>query len=256
MALALGVMVVVACSSTKPDAKKTAEALYADAREELSAGSYDAAGKLYEQIQSQYPFGRIAQQALIEQAYAQYKAGDKEQALSSIDRFIKQYPNHPLVDYVYYLRGLVHFNDNMSVFAYFSGQDPTERDPKGLRESFDAFKELVTRFPDSKYADDARARLIWLRNAMASYEVHVARYYFRRGAYLAAVNRAQRAVRDFQGTAATEDALYIMVRGYDKLGMNELEADAQRVLVANFPESKFLTGKARIDDERPWWKLF
>ncbi|HEU4622175.1 MAG TPA: outer membrane protein assembly factor BamD [Burkholderiaceae bacterium] len=255
-ALLMMAFVVAACGTVAPTNQKTAEQLYAEAREELSGGAWDAAIKLYEQIQARYPFGRIAQQALIEQAYAHYKAGDNAQALSALDRFSKQYPNHPSSDYVQYLRGLVHFNDNLGVFAYYSGQDPTERDPKALRESFDAFKELIARYPESKYADDARARLSWLHNAMAKHEVHVARYYYRRGAYLAAANRAQDAVRDFQGAAVLEDALFIMVSAYDKLGYKDLSEDARRVLIANYPNSAYINGKKRLDNERPWWKLF
>jgi len=228
--------------------------LYAEARDEMAGGHYDAAIKLFQKLEANYPFGNYAAQAQMEIAYAYYKTQDQAEALAAVERFIKLHPNHPNVDYMYYLRGLVNFNDQMGFLSFLYTQDPTERDPKATREAFAAFKALVDKFPDSIYAQDAIARLNYLINAMAQYEVHVAKYYYRRGAYLAAVNRAQGAVADYRDAPAIEEALYLMVRSYDKLGMLDLRDDAQRVFVKSFPNSKFLNPEAAKGAE--WWKFW
>ena len=188
----------------------------------------------------------------MEIAYAQYKDGEKDLAISAADRFIKQYPNSPNVDYVYYLKGLVSFNDNLGLLGSIAGQDLTERDPKALRDSFDAFRELVARFPESKYTPDAIVRLKYLVNAMASHEVHVARYYMRRGAYVAALNRAQSVVQQYQQAPAVYDALNIMVDAYDKMQMPMLRDDAKRVLTANFQADEAQV----VKQKNPWWKIW
>jgi outer membrane protein assembly factor BamD len=256
LTLTLSVAILGGCGSTDDRKKlKSAEVMYADAEEDMTASSYESAIKTFEQIQSRYPFGRYAQQALIEQSYAYWKQGDEAQALSSIERFLKQYPNHPSADYMYYLRGMVNFNDNAGLLNYISRQDPTERDPKALLESFDAFKELVTRFPESRYAEDARARMNWLVNALASHEVHVARYYYRRGAYLAAANRAQAVIKDYDGAGVIEDALGILWASYDKLGLTQLRDDTRTVLSHNYPQSALLTDGVR-DRAKKWWQFW
>jgi outer membrane protein assembly factor BamD len=250
-----------ACSllqSEPPDETRnwSAQKLYAEAREEMNAGGYEKAVKYFEKLESRYPFGTYAQQAQMDIAYAHYRAGDQALALAAVERFIKLHPNHPNVDYMYYLRGLINFNDKLSPFDFVSRQDLTERDPKAAREAFDSFKLLIDRFPNSVYAQDARDRLAYLVNAMAQYDVHVANYYYRRGAYLAAANRAQQVVRDFKDTPAAEDALYIMARSYDALGMAELRDDTTRVFKHNFPNSELpATGGVRKDKD-PWWKLW
>ncbi|MES2150485.1 MAG: outer membrane protein assembly factor BamD [Pseudomonadota bacterium] len=227
--------------------------LYAEARDEMAGGHYEAAIKLFEKLESNYPFGNYAAQAQMEIAYAHYKTADQAEALASVERFIKLHPNHPNVDYMYYLRGLINFNDQIGFMSMLYTQDPTERDPKATRESFAAFKALVEKFPDSKYAPDAISRMKYLVNAMASYEVHVAKYYYRRGAYLASLNRAMGAVNDYRDAPAIEEALYLMVRNYDKMGMLDLRDDAQRVFVKNFPSSKLLNPNAT---ESQWWKFW
>jgi len=240
----------------KVDETKTwsAAKLYAEARDELSSGNYEKAIKHFETLESRYPFGTYAQQAQMEVAYVHYRQGDPALALAAVERFIKLHPNHPNVDYMYYLRGLINFNDRTSVFDFLSRQDPSERDPKAARDAFDAFKQLVERFPNSIYAKDASARLNYLVNAMAQYDVHVANYYYRRGAYLAAANRAQAAVRDYRDAPAIEEALFIMVRSYDALGLPELRDDADRVFKKNFPNSDFLKGGRKKNE--PWWKIW
>lgn len=228
--------------------------LYSEARDEMRAGGYDRAVTLFEKLESRYPFGTYAQQAQMEIAYAYYRQGDQPQALAAVERFIKLHPDHPNVDYMYYLRGLINFNDKTSIFDFISHQDPTERDPKAAREAFDAFKQVTEKFPNSKYAPDAAARLGYLVNAMAQYDVHVANYYYRHGAYLAAVNRAQSAVKQYQGAPALEEALYIMMKSYDAMNLPTLRDDAERVLKNNFPDSIYFKGGPKKD--KPWWQIW
>ena len=230
----------------------TVQRLYSEAEDELSAGGYANAIKYFEQIQSRFPFGRYAQQAAMEVAYAQYRDGEKDLALAAADRFIKTYPNSPNIDYVYYLKGLINFNDNLGILGKVAGQDLTERDPKALRDSFDAFRDVVVRYPDSKYAPDSVIRLNYLVNAMAAHEVHVARYYLRRGAYVAAANRAEIVVQQYQQAPAVHDALEIMVASYDALKMPQLRDDAKRVLDTNFPNGYVDT----IREKTPWWEFW
>jgi outer membrane protein assembly factor BamD len=232
----------------------SASKLYAEAREEMDGAHYEAAIKLFQKLETNYPFGTYATQAQMEIAYAHYKAQDQAEALAAVERFIKLHPNHPQVDYMYYLRGLINFNDQIGFMSFIYSQDPTERDPKATREAFAAFKELVDKFPNSKYAADSIQRMNYLINAMASYEVHVANYYYRRGAYLASLNRAQDAVTNFPTSPAREEALFIMIRDYDKLGMFDLRDDTQRVFQTNYPNSHFLGGKG--DGDAAWWKFW
>jgi len=232
----------------------SAQKLYAEARTELSERNWENAIKHYERIESRYPFGRFAQQAQIEVAYAHWKNEDPASALASIDRFLKLHPNHPSADYMYYLKGLIQFNDDLGIMGFFSGQDLSERDPKAAAEAFMAFKELVTRFPESKYAPDAVQRMNYLVNALASHEVHVARYYMKRKAYVAAANRTQYALKTYPGAPANEEGLLIMVKAYDAMGMNVLRDDAERVMKKNFPDSVYLKGGPKRDV--PWWQIW
>ncbi len=238
------ILTLQGCALNSPAKDETlgwsADRLYAEAKDEMSSGNWSAAVKLLEKLESRYPFGRYAQQAQIDTAYAHWKEGENVLALAAIDRFTKLYPNHEKMDYVLYLKGLINFNDRSNLFTRLTGEDLAERDPKAAREAFDSFKELVTRFPNSSYAEDASGRLTFLINMLASNDVHVARYYYRRGAVLAAVNRAQAVVKQYQQAPAIEEALAIMVYCYEKLGLNDLSADARRVLAANFPSSVYL----------------
>lgn len=228
------------CSGVEKDAtaKWDADRLYNEARSELNSGAWNRARELYEKLEARYPFGRYAQQAQIEIAYCQYKEGETADAISTTDRFLKLNASSPRADYVYYLRGLVNFIEPPKFVGPLVQYRVSERDPKALLESFEAFKELVIRFPQSRYYQDSLLRLSFLRDALADHEVRVADYYFRRGAYLAAVNRAQSALRDYQGAPRLEHALGIMVRSYDRLGMTDLRDDAQRVLRASFPQTR------------------
>lgn len=233
----------------------SASKLYAEARDELSSGNYDKSIQYFEKLESRYPFGTYAQQAQMEVAYAHYRQGDQAQALAATERFIKLHPNHPNVDYMYYLRGLINFNSRSSFFDFISKQDPSERDSKAARDAFDSFKQLADRFPESVYTKDAIARMKYLVNALARYDVHVANYYYRRGAYVAAANRAQHVVTDYREAPAVEEALSLMSRSYGKLEMPELRDDANRVLKTNFPNSPYLSGGKKKEDS-PWWKIW
>lgn len=228
--------------------------LYAEARQELADRNWENAIKHYERIESRYPFGRFAQQAQIEVAYAHWKNEDPASALSAIDRFVKQHPNHPSADYMYFLRGLINFNDDLGILGFFSGQDLSERDPKAAADAFAAFKELVVRFPESKYTPDAIQRMNYLVNALASHEIHVARYYLKRKAYVAAANRAQFALKTYPGAPANEEGLVVMVKAYDAMGMTTLRDDAERVLNRNFPDSIYLRGGPKSN--APWWQIW
>ncbi len=233
----------------------SAQKIYAEAREEMRSSSWERAIKLLETLEAKYPFGRYAQQAQIDIAYSYWKSSDLASALAACDRFAKLYPNHSNIDYVLYLKGLINFNEDLGIMGKFSGQDPTERDNRAARDAFDSFKSLVARYPDSKYADDARLRLRYLVNALAQYELHVARYYVRRGALLAAANRAQFAITTYPNTPSQEEALYIMFKVYDSMGLNDLRDDARRVLDKNFPNSQIVKNDGVLTKE-PWWKLW
>ena len=242
--------------SKNPDetADMSASQLYAAARDAMSDGSYDKAIKFFEKLESRYPYGRYAQQAQLEVAYAYYKQGEIASAVSACDRFIRLHPNHPNVDYAYYLKGLANFNDDIGLIGKLAEQDQTERDPKAARESFLAFKELVGKFPESKYTPDATVRMAYLVNALASHEVHVAKYYLKRGAYVAAINRAQETLRTYPDAPAGEEALFVLVKAYDATGLTDLRDDSERVMRKNFPKSPYYD--RGLDHAQPWWKLW
>ena len=256
--LLLGAAALLAGCSSTPDDKTTSwspNRLYAEAKDELNSGAYDKAIPLFEKLEGRAAGTPLAQQAQLEKAYAHYKANEQAQAEATLDRFIKLHPASPALDYALYLKGIVNFNDNLGVFSFLSRQDLSERDQKAAKESFESFKELSARFPDSRYTPDAKARMTYIVNSLAQYEVHVARYYHSRGAYVAAINRAQSALSDYQNVPALEEALFIMVRSYDALGMAQLRDDARRVMEKNYPNSSYLARGSRSSQE-PWWKVW
>jgi len=220
----------------------------------MASKDWPKAIKYLEKLEARYPYGRYAQQAQLEVAYCHWKDSERASAVAAADRFIKLYPNHPNVDYAWYLKGLINFNETLGVLWWLTTPDLSDRDPRGARDAFNAFKELVTRFPDSKYAEDSAARMRYIVNSLASYEVHVARYYMRRGAYLAAANRAQYAIKTYQTAPAVEEAVFVLAKAYDALGMEALRDDTTRVMRANFPNSRFLSGKD-IRPDAPWWRI-
>jgi outer membrane protein assembly factor BamD len=238
------------------DIQGSAEKLYADAKDDMAAGGWLNAIKLLERVEGRAGGTLLAQQAQLDLAYANWKAGEKAAAISTLDRFIKLNPSSPGLDYALYLRGLVNFNDNIGVLAWLSNQQLSERDQQASRDAYTSFKQLVEQFPESKYTPDAKLRMDYIVNALADYEVHVARYYLRRGAYLAAANRAQQAITTYPQSPAIEEALYIMGSAYDRLGLVQLRDDAERVLKGNFPQSRFLAGNEGDRGSRRWWQLW
>jgi len=246
------------CGSTGKDETSgwSTEKLYSEAKQEADNGSYERAGKLYERLEGRAAGTLLAQQAQIEHAYVLYRSGEKAQALSMLERFMKLHPTSPAVDYALYLQGLINFNDNLGILGSLARQDLAERDQQASRDSYQSFKRLVEQFPQSRYAADAQMRMNYIVNSLAAYEVHVARYYYRRGAYVAAANRAQQAVQEFQDSPSTEEALFIMARSYDRLGLEQLRDDADRVLRKNFPNSTFLASGNVKTTTKPWWQLW
>jgi outer membrane protein assembly factor BamD len=221
----------------------TASQFYNKASGALAEGDYETAIKYYELLEARYPFGKYAMQAQLDVAYAYYKDGESDSAIAAADRFIRVHPRDPHVDYAYYLKGLSNFNRSIDIMTRFLPTDISQRDAGAAYESFNDFAELVRRYPSSQYAADARKRLIYLRNLIAQHEVHVANYYMKRGAYLAAANRCKEVVEKYQRTPAVEDALVIMVEAYGKLNLNDLAADAKRVLEYNREKGTF----AKVD---------
>jgi outer membrane protein assembly factor BamD len=250
---------LAACGSTPKDefANVNPDKLYADAKEEANDGNFESAIKRLEKVEARASGTLLSQQAQIDLAYAYYKTGEKAQALAKLDRFIRLHPSSPALDYAFYLQGLINFNDDLGLFGRMARQDLAERDQQASRDAYEAFKTLIDRFPESKYAEDARLRMNHVVNSLAAGEVHVARYYLRRGAYLAAANRAQQAVKDYRQSPAVEEALSIMAQSYDQLGMAQLRDDAQRVLKQSFPNSKYLSEPTALGKaSKPWWQLW
>jgi outer membrane protein assembly factor BamD len=233
-------------------ANYSAERLYQTAHDTLLEGNYNKAIKLYETLEARFPYGRYAQQAILESAYANYRVSETAAAVAACDRFIRTYPNHPNVDYAYYLKGLVHFREDQGLIGYVYELDLSDREPKGMRESFVAFKDLVAKFPESRYAQDSIERMKYLSNSLALYEVKVARYYYNRGAYVAAINRAQGSLVSYPRTPANEDALDLLIKSYDMLGLVQLREDTQAILKRTFPKSEYFAGTP----PKPWWKLW
>jgi outer membrane protein assembly factor BamD len=257
--LACCLLASLAACSSKPTADVTEtwspNKIYAEAKDEAKSGAWDKAVVLYEKLEGRAAGTPLAQQAQLEKAFAHYKANEPAQALATIDRFKKLHPASPGMDYALYLQGLINFNDNLGIFGFIAKQDLSERDQNAAKESFEAFKELATRFPDSRYTPDARARMTYIVNSLAQYEVHVARFYYSRNAYVAAINRAQTAVTDYQNVPAAEEALYIMLLSYDALGMTQLRDDTKRVMEKNFPQSEYLARGFKVK-QTAWWQFW
>lgn len=251
-----------ACSSTGTVDKDTqitqnwpVERLYGEAHDDLNSGNYNRAVKLYEILQSRYPYGRYAQQAQLDTAYAHYKDGEPEKALAAIDRFQRQHPQHPNMDYALYLKALVLLNEDKSFLNKLASQDWSDRDPKANREAYAVFADLVRRYPDSRYVADATERMQKLVDALGGNEMAIARYYMKRGAYLAAANRAQNILQHYQNTRFVEEALAMSVVAYQRLDKPKLAEDTQRVLAQNFPDSPYLQQPWR-GETMPWWRYW
>lgn len=233
----------------------TEEEFFDEAKTALREERWSKAVQLYEKLEARYPFGPYATQAQIDIAYAYYKNGEPDSALAAVDRFIKLNPAHPNVDYAYYLKGLVNYNRGISFVDRFVPTDSSQRDPGSARDAYRDFQELIAKFPNSRYADDSRQRVTALRNNLAMYELHVADFYMRRWAYLAAARRATEVVRNYQRTPAVPKALKIMEDAYRKLEMVELADAAARVYALNYgdalpPESQDIVNPTVA--ERVW----
>lgn len=230
--------------------------LYSEATDKLNDADYAKCGKYFDKLEARFPFGPYSQQAQINAAYCYWKAEEKDQALGAIDRFIKLHQGSESLDYAYYLKGLITFNDDLGWLGEFTGQDLSERDPKAAKEAFESFKTVVERFPNSKYAPDSLDRMRYIVNSLAESDVRIARYYYQQGAYLASANRAQLVIRDYDRAPAVEEALYLLYKSYEKLNMPELSNDALRVLQLNFPDSQILVTGQPPKKQRKWWQLW
>ncbi len=248
---------LTACATVKPedDTKNwSAQKIYSEGMRELQAANYEKSVKLFDSLEARYPYSHYAQQAQLEVAYADYKNSDAASAVAACDRFIKLHPKNENIDYVYYLKGLANFPADKNLFARIANQDETERDPTTTISSFNAFRELTTHFPDSKYTPDALKRMKYLVNALAQHEIHIAHYYYNRKAYVAAIDRVQYSLLHYPLAPGNELGLAIMVRSYDALNMPTMRDDTLRVLEKNFPNSKYL--KEPIDPAKPWWRFW
>jgi outer membrane protein assembly factor BamD len=239
----------------------SASQLYTAAREQLKDHNYEKAIDYFEKLEARYPFGRYAQQAQLEIAYAYYKYDEPDQAIATADRFIKVYPRHPNVDYAWYLKGLTNFNRGKTIIDKLLPQDPSEHDTVTMRQAYDDFHQLTELYPNSIYAKDAGQRMVYLRNNLAGYEMHVADYYMRRKAYVAAANRAKYVIENYERTPSVPDALVVMVRAYRKLGETDLANDALKVLRLNFahdPDLALLASPGGYPADQPpsFWKFW
>jgi len=239
------------CSGDGDEADMLADSgeqqIYEQAQRYLNSRNFDLAIRSLQALESRYPFGRYAEQAQLEMIYAHYGAYEPEAAIEAADRFIRLHPQHPNVDYAYYMQGLATATASQDFLSRFTPTDKTKRDISFAKEAFAEFAQLVSRYPDSPYAADARSRMVFLRNLMARHEIHVANYYFRRGAYLAAVNRGRYVVENFQRTPAVADGLAVMAQGYLLLGMDELAEDSIEALRLNYPDHPALNEKGEFD---------
>ena len=249
------VVLIAGCGTSGPEYDPTAnwnaERLFQDGKSEMNSSNWKLAKERFIAVETRFPFGAYAQQAMLSLAYVYWKDKEPEQALATLARFQQQYPSNPATDYALYLTGLINFTPPSAVFAVITRQNPGERDPKALRQSYAAFSELLERFPESRYVPDARKRIEWLINTMAENEMLIARYYYDRFAYVAAINRAQVVITEFQGVPSAEAALYIMMMSYEKLNLTDLRNDTERVLLQNFPNTT-LIAKGFPDKYSAW----
>lgn len=240
--LFLALITLVGCSSSDntdvdkvPD--KSAQALFVDARQALDNGLYKRAIQILSAIDSRFPFGPISHQVQLDLIYAYYKSNDAEQGLALADRFLKLNPNHADVDYVYYMRALINLSTEANLFQDLAGVDRSDRDPTAARSAFNDLKSILTDYPQSKYAADARKRMIEIKSRLAKYELSVARFYMKREAYASAANRGRYIVQYYSPSEEVEQALEIMVECYDKMGLPDLKSNALQVLAANYPDN-------------------
>lgn len=251
VACLLGALLAAGCTSTRErEIAGTPDGLYQRASEALAAGSYDEAVRIFEVLEARYPFSDAARQSRLDIMFAYYRKGAKEEAIDAADTFIRENPTHPRIDYAYYIKGLVYFDRDLNFLERWFDVDAAARPPQDGRQAFDAFSRVVTQYPRSEYAPDSRQRMIYLRNRLADYEINVARYYVRRGAWVAAQNRARFVLEQYDGAPAMRDALEILVESYRNLGLDDLATASAQVLAENFPE------RARQLERKSWWKIW
>ncbi|MFV0542094.1 MAG: outer membrane protein assembly factor BamD [Marinicella pacifica] len=235
--------------------KQTALEMYLEAKRALDAGVWTAAENKYKDLRSHYPFGHYTEQGYLELAFAQYKLFKMEQAISTVDRFIKNYPAHKNLDYAYYLKGLIYFNSERGLMQRINPSESADRNQENIRNAFSAFKNFVERYPDSDYAPDARQRMVYLKNQLAAYEAQVAAYYLRRGAPIATINRCKFVLQAYQNTPAAADALALMAAAYEKLDEPALAEETKSILVANYPDHEYLsTGEVNTQTQVLSWQ--
>ena len=246
-----------ACASVDIDEGKDAPALYLEAKKSLQSENFETALKAYDKLLSRYPYGIYADQAILDSAYAHYKLNQRAQAIADCDRFIQLHPTHPRIDYAYYLKALAYEVKVGGFFDFLGTPDIAERDPQASQDAFDAFKELITRYPDSQYVADSRQRMQHLKRILARSEINNARFYLRRGAPLASIGRAKSVLSDFQDAPEREDALAVLVAAYDRLQETTLRDDALRVLKQNYPDSRWLKDDIATEAHRgQWWQFW
>ena len=253
LALCLVLMAVPACRSKRDLMSSSPELIYKRAKQSLDGQDYNNAIKTYEALTARFPFTDQARQARLDLIYAYYRAGEKESAVDAAETFIRENPTHPRIDYAWYVKGLVDFERSANIIERTFRVDLAQRPPATARKSFAALREVVEKYPKSEYAHDALQRMIYLRNRLAEYEVHVARYYFKRGAYVAAAQRSKGAIEQFDGAPTTAEALEILISAYDRLDLAELAAQARQVYEANYSGE---VARLRAATRRPWWKFW
>lgn len=227
--------------------------LYDRAHELMENRDYDAAVKVYEALEARFPFSPQARQGKLDLMYVYYKGREPEAAVDAAEQFIRENPTHPRVDYALYIKGLVYFERTANFLERWFDADLSERPPRDARKSFQAFQELIERFPESLYGPDSRQRLVYLRNRLADYEVHVADYYLRRGAWVAALNRAKFCVENYDGAPATREAVAIQISAYDKLGLTDLATQMRSVYEFNYAGQRPDMGAGK---KKRWWKFW
>jgi outer membrane protein assembly factor BamD len=243
---------VTGCRNRRADEGKSGpEVIYAKAQKAIRSSSYGEAVKQLEALQSRFPFSEPARQAQLDLIYAYYKNHEVEPAVDAADTFIRENPTNPRVDYAYYMKGLVYFERQSNWLERRFKVDLSQRPPINAKKSFDAFQQLIDKYPHSDYANDSRQRMVYLRNRLADFELHVALYYMRRGAYVGALNRAKYCVDYYDGAPAVKGAMKVMVDAYRALKMTDLEANAERVYADNYP------GNERdVVAKKHWWRIF
>ena len=251
--IVLGVTLALAgCRKDNRVDEIAADEIYEKAKESMDAGNWDRSIAMYKALQTRYPFGRYTEQSMLDIAYSYYRRGDVENALSTLDRFIRTYPAHPNIDYAFYLKGLVNYEQNLGFLERLMPTRVRDRDQSSAQDSFNDFNELLRRFPDSRYVPDARQRMVFLRNNLSDYEIVVAEYYLRRGAYIAAANRARYALEVYPNTPAVPEALKVLHIAYTEIDLPQLAEDSYEVLELNYPEHYYVQGKRKPRSWTDW----